>query len=278
MHTSIRLTLLLAIFSTSFLGISKEVEIRDYWQILSIEKDNSIKKRHSKVKVIVVDQNSNLPLKGVKVFIDSVFLLGQTDSMGTLSGLMASGENRFCADTKQGNSFTTNYNFLSQHSYVIKITMYPAKFVPRVDGEFYPVALKPVIYLYPTTKQKINVRVIPTKKLLFTYPIYPKNGWNVIAQPSGKIDYKNKTYNYLFWEGTYPPIVEQEEKTGFIINSDTLVQFLENTLTKIGLTTEEQTDFITYWGPKLTTNKLNFIHFYFNDDCEKHIAKLKNHT
>ena len=93
MYTSIRLTLLLAIFTTSFLGISKEVEIRDYWQILSIEKDNSIKKRHSKVKVMVVNQNSNLPLKGVKVFIDSVFLLGQTDSMGTLSGLISSGQN-----------------------------------------------------------------------------------------------------------------------------------------------------------------------------------------
>ncbi len=33
------------------------------------------------------------------------------------------------------------------------------------------------------------------------------------------------------------------------------------------MTTKEQADFITYWGPQLAKNKLNQVHFKFNDDC-----------
>ena len=137
------------------------------------------------------------------------------------------------------------------------------------------VADKPVIYLYPTKKQAINVKVTPKTDFLFTYPEYPTTGWDIVAYPSGKIDYENRTYNYLFWEGTYPTIIEENVRTGFIVNSDTLIQFFENTLTTIGLNNLEQADFITYWVPRLMENQLNLIHFHFNEDVEQHIAKLE---
>ena len=255
--------------------LSKEVETSDYWQIVSVIKDTSIEKSQSKIKIFFIDKSSLKPLHQVKVFINTDLLIGESDTNGIIISTFPYGENKFCADTPEGNSFTTNYRFLDQHYYVVTVIMNKYKNEIIYENGLYPIADKPVIYLYPTKKQKINVKVIPKDEFLFTYPQYPENGWDVIARPTGKIDFENRTYNYLFWEGMYPPIIEQKEQTGFIVNSDTLIQFFENTLTTIGLNHEEQADFITYWGPKLMENQLNFIHFYFNEDYEKYIAKLK---
>lgn len=271
-------TLLIAILFlsyTSFAKSIKEISIPDHWEIISVTKDSSILEGHSKIKILVTEKNNETPLNQVQIFINTTLLIGKTDTNGIIKATFPFGENKFCADTPAGNSFTANYNFLDQHYYVIKVRMDKYKALEFIgDGKF-QVADKPVIYLYPEKKQKINVKVTPKNDFLFTYPEYPKSGWDVTAYPSGKIDYQNRNYNYLFWEGTYPPIIKDVRQTGFIINSDTLIQFFENTLTTIGLNDLEQADFITYWGPKLMENQLNFIHFYFNEDVEQHVAKLQ---
>lgn len=260
---------------TAFSNHKKEVSLPDYWEFVSITKDSNIQKGHSKIKLLITDKYSETPLRDTKVFIDTNLFVGQTDSLGALEGFILSGQNRFCADTPEGNSFTANYNFLSQHYYVVRVRMDRYKTLELYENGVYPIADKPVIYLYPTKKQNINVQVSPKNEFLFTYPQYPNGGWKVAAHPNGKIDYNNKTYNYLFWEGNYPPIFESQKQKGFVVNSDTLVQFFENTLTTIGLNNLEQADFITYWGPKMMENQLNFVHFYFNDEIEAYVAKLK---
>lgn len=132
---------------------------------------------------------------------------------------------------------------------------------------------KPVIYLYPKEKTKVNVKLNLKGELTFTYPIY-NNGWNVEARPDGTINHNNKEYNYLFWEGK--SIVKTNElnfSKGFVVETKNLLSFLEEKLTLMGLSNKEQQDFITYWYPRMSKNKSNFIHFLFTDEFSKY-AKL----
>lgn len=60
---------------------------------------------------------------------------------------------------------------------------------------------KPVIYLYPESKEDISVKVkFKDGNFTCTYPEYT-NGWNVTAYPNGKIINKtdNDEYSYLYW-------------------------------------------------------------------------------
>jgi hypothetical protein len=158
----------------------------------------------------------------------------------------------------------------------MKVWMTATKNIPiNLDNEKIRVASKPVIYVYPTKEQAVNINVTPLNGFSFTYPSYSKNGWNVTAHPNGNIICNDKHYNYLFWEGPLIDISEFDLTNGFYVHSDTVVQFLEHTLTKVGLTDTEQADFITYWAPQLILNDLNFIHFDFNEGYKKLIAQLE---
>jgi hypothetical protein len=259
--------------SVTFSKSRKEISIPDHWEIVSVNEDTTILKGFSRIKILVIDKDYETPLEQVKIFMNTDLLIGITDSSGTVKAKFPYGSNKFCADTKEGNNFTANNIFLDQHYYVVKVRMGKYLSINPDGNELFEIADKPVIYLYPEKKQNTSVKVIPKNDFLFTYPKYPENGWEVTAYPSGKIDYNNKSYNYLFWEGTYSTISDNEA-SGFIVKSDTIIEFLENVLTKIGLNSYEQADFITYWGPKLMKNEFNYIHFYFNEQIEKHIAKL----
>lgn len=273
---SISSILILALSCYTFATEKREVEVSDYWQIISSELDTTLDKGYSKVKVVVLDKNSLAPLKEAKVFINTNLLVGQTDSSGTIEGLIPFGTNRFCADTKEGNSFTTNYTFLDQYSYVVQVVMNQYKqTVIDINSDVYPVAEKPVIYLYPSQTQKINIKVTTREEFTFTYPSYPSDGWSVVVNPDEKIECNDRTYNYLFWEAPIPNKSNIDMTEGFIVSSDTVVRFLEHTLSQVGLSDIEQADFITYWAPRLEQNELNFIHFEFNEGYEKYISNMK---
>ncbi len=128
---------------------------------------------------------------------------------------------------------------------------------------------KPVIYLYPEKATKVDLSLNVKGKMTFSYPLY-ENGWTFTATPSGTIEYKNRNYNYLFWEA------EQQLQTlainwneGFIVNSDTLISFFENSLACSGLNEKETQDLITFWVPKMKNNKQNYIHFMFSKDYDQ---------
>ncbi|MBC7861908.1 MAG: hypothetical protein IAF38_02980 [Bacteroidia bacterium] len=124
---------------------------------------------------------------------------------------------------------------------------------------------KPVIYFYPEKKTDIAVSLEIKGEFTFTYPEY-KNGWNFSAEPNGTINMNGKTYNYLFWEGesdfSYEEINSEE---GYMVESDTLLNFFENSLSAMGLNTKETQDFITFWYPIMKKNPRNYIHFVFNE-------------
>ena len=115
----------------------------------------------------------------------------------------------------------------------------------------FPVARKPVIYLYPEEPMDISVQLnIKESKFTTIYPKFNrKNSWNVHAKPNGEILIKNKKYPYLFWEAeTYNP---QEQNEGFLVTNENAEEFLEEKLEILELTEKEKTDFITYWLPVL---------------------------
>ncbi|TCK98748.1 hypothetical protein EDC19_1183 [Natranaerovirga hydrolytica] len=118
---------------------------------------------------------------------------------------------------------------------------------------------KPVIYLYPQEKTKINIELEFDGELTFTYPEY-KNSWQVIADPNGNIYTEDgKEYSYLFWEGRSDYSWEINE--GFVVEGSNTVEFLQNTLEEMGLIPKEYNDFIVYWAPLMQENKYNLIHF-----------------
>lgn len=135
---------------------------------------------------------------------------------------------------------------------------------------------KPVIYLYPTEKTAIDIKLDLKGKLLTTFPKYDKN-WEVIAEPNGQIFDKktNRYYSSLFWDGTIDFSEEHYQyNEGFIVPKEKLTEFFIEKLEYIGLNNQETNDFIQYWLPILERNKYNFIHFLVNEECDE-IATLK---
>lgn len=121
---------------------------------------------------------------------------------------------------------------------------------------------KPVIYLYPEKETSLDI-AINDVDFVSTYPEY-KNKWTITAYPDGTlIDSNNREYNYLFWEGKASKLKIEIDK-GFILKKENYIEFLEKTLTKIGLTDKESADFITYWLPKM--NEFPYCQISFQTD------------
>jgi hypothetical protein len=124
---------------------------------------------------------------------------------------------------------------------------------------------KPVVYLYPTKAQSVNVRV--GAKVTVSDPYYnQKTGWqNVLAQPNGSLSYKGKSYDSLFWEGygygSYPSI-----KSGTVVKSAHAVKTIASQLAKLGLNKKESSDFLEYWQPKLPKTKYVVMSWITTED------------
>ncbi len=127
---------------------------------------------------------------------------------------------------------------------------------------------KPVIYLYPQLETKVRVEMDIHGDDIFTYPQYD-DAWNFVAHPNGDLVFGENTYNYLFWEASQRAILTAKQTaSGFFVEGKNAISFLEEKLTQAGLNAKEQADFITYWGPRLAKNELNFVHFEFNTECD----------
>lgn len=132
-----------------------------------------------------------------------------------------------------------------------------------LKDDFDAVVYKPVIYLYPSKKTDISLKVHFNGHLDFTYPTY-KNGWNVTAQPNGKLVDKadGREHNYLFWDGQMNFTKEQTTYTsGFVVHKDSLVAFFQKYLPQMGLQPHEYNDFIVFWTPLMQKNEWNFVYF-----------------
>jgi hypothetical protein len=162
-----------------------------------------------------------------------------------------------------------NYKFQSQH--LVRIDFYPGA------SAFYIDVAKPVIYLYSEHELNVDINFSCIGATTFTYPKYDDN-WEVSLKDNIITDRNTgKTYPYLFWESRTQHMAFEESSEGlegFVVDTDTAVSFLENSLNALGLTSTEQADFITYWGPKLVQSEYVFIQFWLDDRYDEKISQL----
>ncbi|MFT5860021.1 MAG: hypothetical protein ACI865_002129 [Flavobacteriaceae bacterium] len=158
--------------------------------------------------------------------------------------------------------YTDSLTIQNQHRATYRLTLWNNVFNLEMD--------KPVIYLYPKTETDVSVKLDVKGVLNFTYPRIDKS-WEFVAHPNGDLVFGNKTFNYLFWESSQNRYLNHVElKSGFVVEKANVVSFLEEKLTLAGLTAKEQADFITYWGPRLAAHDKTFVHFEFNEACNRY--------
>lgn len=126
---------------------------------------------------------------------------------------------------------------------------------------------KPVIYLQSPVKMDFSIRVKPTNDFTFTYPVY-KDQWKGTLHPTGEIEINQQKYPYLFWDSKQV-FTFKKHLNGYHVSKAEVIPFLEEQLSNANLTSTEKTDFITFWGPRLTHYESVFIQFYLQEDCNQ---------
>lgn len=136
-----------------------------------------------------------------------------------------------------------------------------------------PFACEPIIYLYPQTTQRVSVAFDKIVNLSDSTPEY-RSGWNVIADPTGKIlsPSDGKSYPYLFWEGW--SLIFPIQSKGFVVKQSEVPSFLAETLPKLGLNATEKADFMGTWLPYFSDSPYYFITFLDQSVIDK-IAPLQ---
>lgn len=178
--------------------------------------------------------------------------------------------------SSSGYVFTLPTNCTSEYTIDINLCITQEWFEIITNEEKYDTYMremtldKPVIYLYPEKMTTLDVSLDLKGTLEHTYPKY-EDKWTVTAMPDGTLFDKNgRMYNYLFWEGKSDTEFDMSE--GFCIKGTDTLEFLEETLTKLGLSYLEQCDFISYWLPLMENNPYNIISF--QKESYTNIAKI----
>ncbi|MFA6518064.1 MAG: hypothetical protein WCV93_00220 [Candidatus Shapirobacteria bacterium] len=111
---------------------------------------------------------------------------------------------------------------------------------------------KPVIYLYPKTDTTVTVKV--GADITKSEPLYPQNGWTVLAHKNGQLDYQGQTYPSLFWEGLGHGLYPDISGRGFVVAKKDLIPTIVSHLSQLGLNQQETADFLEFWQSKLPTS------------------------
>jgi len=161
-------------------------------------------------------------------------------------------------------SYVENYKFKNKHRIEINI------YIPTLSDEQYIIVDKPVIYAYNQTSLGFSLKLNTACNLLFTYPKY-EDIWNINIAKNGMLKSNNKEYPYLFWEGKLNDLTFKDENNalkGNPIKKENVVNFLEKSLSNLGLNAREQTDFITFWAPRMIQHNEVFVQFLIDDDYD----------
>ncbi len=243
-------------------------EVVPEYQIISDSTDASVPS--GKCKIYGTTTLDGVPVPNCKVATTDRAFTTTSDSTGHFELIISSG-------TKQLYMFqiglreivTQPHNFRS--GYGVHLDFYLR------ENDMIYMEEKPVIYLYSEQEQAVNIKMSTKGELTFTYPEY-KNEWNVTTNSNGELTSTStgKKYPYLFWEGksnisfTSPTFAFD----GFLIDTDSTISFLENNLSLLGLNHKEQTDFITYWGPRLQQKEQVLIQFLVDEEYTNHVSSI----
>ncbi|MSU55283.1 MAG: hypothetical protein EXS46_01955 [Candidatus Taylorbacteria bacterium] len=203
----------------------------------------------------------DLKISGKTTFGDNIYELRDTNS-SILKKIYENDYNPYDAPKKSYAEFIKSqpaFFWFDQFERLIKFQK--MEFIPQAECG------KPVIYLYPTKKTDISVKVEPKGGFSKTEPEYGE-GWNVKATPEGILTEisTGKTYPYLFWEGSGG--IYETPKKGFVIAKNEVHNFLVEKLTKLGLNNQEQKDFMEFWEPRMTDAPYFFVTFLGNKQMD----------
>lgn len=135
------------------------------------------------------------------------------------------------------------------------------------DEEHYPVMVKkPVIYTYGNDVD-CSIQLQAKGKFTFTYPNYNES-WKGTAHLDGSFSIGTTNYPYLFWEGEQDLSTLLSFESGFVVNKDEVISFLESKLSEMGFNQKEKTDFITFWGPIMSQSNEGFARFLFTEEYD----------
>ncbi|MFT5601363.1 MAG: hypothetical protein ACI9N1_001606 [Flavobacteriales bacterium] len=135
---------------------------------------------------------------------------------------------------------------------------------------------KPVIYAYTEDDLDVTFTIKTDADLTFTYPKYDQN-WKTTVLASGGFEVNNSHYPYLFWEGEMNLSQHiQQPKFGAIVAKDSVITFLESSLTQIGLNSTEKTDFITFWAPQMMDAENYYVKFLIDEAYNTSISSLES--
>lgn len=128
--------------------------------------------------------------------------------------------------------------------------------LPNIEYDFD----KPVVYLHSDKEISVSIQLDFVESLTFSYPDY-QDAWNVDVC-GNQIEYNNRTYPYLFYEGKSEEIAKHVNlDSGFVVSSINLSEFLDSCLLHMGFNMQERNDFISYWTPRMLANNRNYISF-----------------
>ena len=131
---------------------------------------------------------------------------------------------------------------------------------------------KPIIYLYPKEDTQVSVKLGNEDRITCSYPTYTSDGWNVLAKPTGDLIDLNSGRNlYSLYYECDNSAQYTMKNDGFVVESEKLVEFLEEKLSILGLTEREAEEFIVYWLPRLQANKYNYIRFATMDEINQNM-------
>jgi hypothetical protein len=123
---------------------------------------------------------------------------------------------------------------------------------------------KPVLYLYPEKETNVRITFEHKDNLTTTYPKF-NNEWKVLAKPNGDLYDENGKYYYgLYWEENSNHKVDFS--TGFYVEKENAIDFLEEKLSIIGLNDKEKNEFIMYWLPILEKNEKSLVYFELTEE------------
>lgn len=127
---------------------------------------------------------------------------------------------------------------------------------------------KPILYLYPKKTTKITISFEHPELLETTYPKF--NGkWEVKAHTNGDLYDSNGAYYYaLYWDEK--KVHSVDFSSGYYVEKDNAIDFLEKKLSYIGLSRKEANEFIMYWLPILEKNEKSLVYFELTEERESY--------
>jgi hypothetical protein len=276
-----KLFILLIFLASSISLIAKEEKVRAikvFYEIISDSLSNDLDSGQVRVKGHVTQING-VPLESAMLATIDGSISTYTDVNGNYEMLIRDIDTSIYM-YRSGYEEIAIAPYVFQSGHTVEINFTPRDEVvirtPYDTGGSYE-TLKPVIYLYSTTSMQVSLALDYLGELTFTYPEY-NEGWNVNVDANGITDPNNEnSYPYLFWEGEMEGLgyeTKKDKLIGELIATDTLVDYLEHQLSVIGLNRTEQTDFITFWAPRMIGKAYVFVQFLVDDLYTDNVAEL----